>query len=73
MLHHGKDRVPDFSNIHLCTGVEEVYQILMAADIYDAVTSNRPYRVAMSRESALNIVAKAEVKGIFIDALKAVV
>ena len=45
----------------------------MAADIYDAVTSNRPYRVAMSRESALNIVAKAEVKGIFIDALKAVV
>ena len=73
MLHHGKDRVPDFSNIHLCTGVEEVYQILMEADIYDAVTSNRPYRVAMSRESALNIVAKAEVKGIFIDALKAVV
>lgn len=73
MLHHGKDRVPDFSNVHLCTGVEEVYQILMVADIYDAVTSNRPYRVAMSRENALNIVEKAEVKGIFIDALKAVV
>lgn len=73
MLHHGKDRVPDLDKIQLCSGVEEVYQILIVADIYDAVTSNRPYRVAMSRADALHIVEKADVKGIFIDALRAVV
>ena len=59
--------------IQLCSGVEEVYQILIVADIYDAVTSNRTYRVAMSRADALHIVEKADVKGIFIDALRAVV
>lgn len=73
MLHHGKDKVPDLDKIQLCSGVEEVYQILIVADIYDAVTSNRPYRVAMSRADALHIVEKADVKGIFIDALRAVV
>lgn len=73
MLHHGKDKVPDLDKIQLCPGVEEVYQILIVADIYDAVTSNRPYRVAMSRVDALRIVEKADVKGIFIDALRAVV
>lgn len=73
MLHHGKDKVPDLDKIHLSPGVEEVYQILIVADIYDAVTSNRPYRVAMCRENALNIVEQADVKNIFIDALRAVV
>ena len=73
MLHHGKDRVPDLDKVHLCAGVEDVYQILIVADIYDAVTSNRPYRVAMCRESALNIVEQADVKSIFVDALRAVV
>ncbi|HUQ83888.1 MAG TPA: HD domain-containing phosphohydrolase [Gemmatimonadaceae bacterium] len=49
-------------------------RILAVADVYEALTADRPYRAGMSREAALDIIARdrdTKLCGIAIDALSA--
>jgi HD-GYP domain-containing protein (c-di-GMP phosphodiesterase class II) len=41
------------------TSIDIMARIVSVADTYDAITSDRPYRVAMSRERALAILAES--------------
>jgi len=48
-------------------------RILAVADIYDALTSERPYRPAMSREVALSVLERERGAGVAEDCLEALV
>jgi HD-GYP domain-containing protein (c-di-GMP phosphodiesterase class II) len=48
-------------------------RILMVADIFDALTSERPYRPAMSREVALSVLERERGVGVAGDCLEALV
>lgn len=59
LMHHGEKRYrPD--NIQIHSLIYELYPILLAADMYDALRSDRVYRQAMEKGQALSILKDHE-------------
>lgn len=54
LTHHGLNTIP--KGIELLSTTESLYQILVASDIYSAMTSRRVYRDAVSHEIAMKVV-----------------
>lgn len=72
LLHHGLEKI---NGIRSLSAISEralsLYQILMASDIYSAVTVDRPYHKASTHEEAIEIVSeKKEIDRGIIIALK---
>lgn len=53
LAHHGLELRGCILNKHL-DGLDELYPILMASDIYSAMTSDRAYRKALPHEEAIH-------------------
>lgn len=60
LFHHGMEKVPKKYHIKK-EGIEREIALLRAADIYDALTSDRPYRKAFSKNHALKIMQEESV------------
>lgn len=58
LLHHGMYKYRTLTDEQIGDFAKEYFQILMAADIYDALTSDRVYRSAMNCDQALDIIAE---------------
>ena len=58
LLHHGTHKYRTLTDEQISDFAKEYFQILMAADIYDALISDRVYRRAMDHDRALDIVAE---------------
>lgn len=67
LLHHGEKYITDLERK---SPAYELYPILMAADIYSAMMSNRSYRMAVNHFQAVNIVSAKVTNVILLDALK---
>ena len=58
LLHHGTHKYRTLTDEQISDFAKEYFQILMAADIYDALISDRVYRRAIDHDRALDIVAE---------------
>lgn len=58
LLHHGTHKYRTLTDEQISDFAKEYFQILMAADIYDALISDRVYRKAIDHNRALDIVAE---------------
>ena len=58
LLHHGTHKYRTLTDEQISDFAKEYFQILMAADIYDALISDRVYRRAVDHDRALDIVAE---------------
>ena len=61
LLHHGENTITDifkkYSNILDTSSIRKGAEIISCCDIYDAITNDRPYRTAMSKETALTVLS----------------
>ena len=62
LLHHGTHKYRTLTDEQISDFAKEYFQILMAADIYDALISDRVYRRAIDHDRALDIVENPEIK-----------
>ena len=58
LLHHGMNKYRKLKDDQIGNFAKKYYPILIAADMYDALTSDRVYRKALDRETALKIIAE---------------
>lgn len=58
LLHHGTHKYRTLTDEQISDFAKEYFQILMAADIYDALISDRVYRRAIDHDRALDIIAE---------------
>lgn len=58
LLHHGMNKYRKLKDNQIGSFAKKYYPILIAADMYDALTSDRVYRKALDRETALKIIAE---------------
>lgn len=58
LLHHGMHKYRKLSDGQIGDFAKKYYPILIATDMYDALTTDRVYRDAMDRETALQVVAE---------------
>lgn len=74
LLHHGKKKNKCLKESDLLDRALDLYTILMAADIYDALRADRSYRQPLDKLSALDIIAEnEEIPHTVINALSVVV
>ena len=73
LLHHGLKKNKCLAKESLLQEALELYPILMAADIYDALRTDRPYRPPVDKLNALDIVAdKEEISQNIVNALSVI-
>lgn len=58
LLHHGMKKYRTVEDEFLCFSARSLYPILMISDIYAALTVDRVYRKAMTKEEAFEIIEK---------------
>lgn len=58
LLHHGMNKYRKLKDDQIGSFAKKYYPILIAADMYDALTTDRIYRKALDRETSLGIIAE---------------
>lgn len=69
LFHHGFEKVPEEYH-HLAKDLETEIQIMKSIDVFDALTSARPYHEALSEEKAYSIMEKEHCQKEAIEAIK---
>lgn len=73
-MHHGVNKCGCLESCVISKDVLKYYTVIMAADIYDALTNDREYRKALSKEEAFQIIESCgEIPKHVVNALRKVV